>query len=297
MATGESLRAAVIAAVLLNSGCSLYQPRPVTFHVRDGDTGEPIADAKVQAQYWAMLDFGVWSASVGPRDGATDPNGNLTLVIDPQKYCFRLHVTADGYPEDLAFGRATFGNSPLWARLVPGAWWSLHDEYDVRLFRGKPPTADVTVPDGYRGVVLVRFAQGEPRLMDGRREFMCAASSLGAAEIADGEFFESIGSYHGIRARYPNATAVPTYVPDRHNGPPPGAPADEAVALRFITPVWEQHIWLYVLGTAAEAEAVERTVWPDHNHFDDAAFQRIVDSHPFSVGSPPHPHSSELSRR
>ena len=38
------------------------------------------------------------------------------------------------------------------------------------------------------------------------------------------------------------------------------------------------YIWLYVIGTAAQAEAMYRTVWPDNNPFDDAAFKRIVES-------------------
>jgi len=65
-------------------------------------------------------------------------------------------------------------------------------------------------------------------------------------------------------------------VPNRHRPIPPSAPSDDAIALRFITPVWKQHIWLYVLGTAAEAEKVERMVWPDRDHFDQAAFDQII---------------------
>jgi hypothetical protein len=280
MATGRSLQSAALAAlVLVGSGCTLYQPRPVTFRVRDGDTGQPIAGARVEAQYWAMLDFGVWFASVGPRDGVTDRDGNLTLVIDPRKWSFHLRVTADGYPEDGDLVPATYG-SPRWDRLMPGPWYSPWDEYQVRLYRGPKPTADVTVPDGYRGAVLVRFAPGgEPPALAGQRAFAYPASPRGVAEIRDGGFFEAVGSYAAIRARYAGRPAFPTYVPGRHGPAPPGAPEGHAVALRFVTPVWEQHTWLYVLGTAAEAEEVERAVWPDPNHFDQAAFDRIVEAH------------------
>ena len=40
------------ALAVMGTGCSLYQPRPVTFKVRDGDTGLPIAGAQVEANYF-----------------------------------------------------------------------------------------------------------------------------------------------------------------------------------------------------------------------------------------------------
>jgi hypothetical protein len=264
--------------LIFGSGCNLYQPRPVTFRVRDGDTGQPVARARVEAE-WNAIDFGKWLASVGPREGVTDRDGNLTLVIDPHKPFFKLRVTADGYPEDdPELGRVVFG-APRWDRLVPGPWYSPRDECEVRLYCGPQPTADVAVPDGYRGAVLVRFATGgDPPVLAGQRAFSYRSSTQGVVVVADGGFFEAVGSYAGIRARYANRPAFPTCVPDRHR-PDRHCPPDDAVALRFITPVWERHTWLYVLGTAAEAEAVERAVWPDHNHFDQAAFDQIVKSH------------------
>jgi len=287
MAIGHWFRAAALVAIVVSGpACTLYQPRPVTFRVRDGDTGQPIARAQVEARYLTKLDFGVWFASVGPREGVTDRDGDLTLVIDPRKSSFHLYVTADAYPENPDFGRVTRG-SPRWDRLVPGPWYSPRDEYEIRLYRGPAPTAEVTFPDGFRGTVLVRFATGgRPASLAGQRTFSYTASPRGMVEVADGGLFEAIGSYTGIRARYTTGAAFPTYVPDRHRPVPAGAPADDAVALRFITPVWEQHTWLYVLGTADEAEAVERAVWPDHNHFDQAAYDRIVKSHEPPAAAP-----------
>src|SRR5438045_2443702 len=87
-----------IAHLLISTGCTLYQPRPVTYKVRDGDTGQPIEGAEIKAQYISMLDFGVLFASIGPREGKTDAKGDLTLIIDPDKNSCHLSVTADGYP-------------------------------------------------------------------------------------------------------------------------------------------------------------------------------------------------------
>ena len=286
MTGGRWLIMVVLTVLVLGSGCTLYRPRPVTFRVRDGDTGQPIANARVRADYFVMFDFGVWFASVGPREGGTDRDGKLTLVIDPHKPMFLLQVTADDYPEGPNSGRLAFGSS-RWGRSVPGPWYSLREDYEVRLYRGAQPTADLTVPDGYRGPVLVRFAtDGDPPVLNGQRAFPYTASARGVVTVADGGFFEAVGSFTGVRARYADRSTFPTYVRDRHDPAAPKAPTDDAVAMRFITPVWKRHTWLYVLGTAAEADAVNRAVWTDDNHFDEAAFERIVKSHEPPTAAP-----------
>src|SRR4051794_13778756 len=87
-----------IAICLLGTGCTLYQPRSVTYTVRDGDTGQPIEGAKISFQYLTMFDFGVWYGSIGPREGTTDKDGKLTLIFDPDKVTCHMSLTADGYP-------------------------------------------------------------------------------------------------------------------------------------------------------------------------------------------------------
>jgi hypothetical protein len=281
--TVRTLKAAGLLALLaLGTGCSLYLPRPVTFRVRDRDTGQPVPGARVEANYLTMMDFGSLVASVGPRQGVTDGGGDLALVLDPRHRAFRTRVSADGYPEDPVRGSSWFG-SPRWQRHVPGPRLGVGDEYLIHLFRGPQPTAEVTVPDGYRGVVAVRFGGCDrpPPALRGRREFAYAVTAGGVVDIPQGGLFENLAAYDGIRVRYGDGPTLPTIGlhgprPSPPDATAPADPADAAVALRFITPDWERHIWLYVLGTAAEAEAVNRAVWPDDNHFDEAAFERIV---------------------
>jgi hypothetical protein len=289
MATGRKLWSLALAScVLIGSGCTLYQPRPVTFNVRDGDTGQPVSGAHVRAHYVAFLDFGLVFATIGPQEGLTDGDGNLTLIVDPSKYSFNLRVTADGFPEDSYIGKRIFDGAPRWGKLIPGPWYRPSYDYQIRLYRGPRPTADVTVPDGYRGVVLVRFVTSDhPSDLAGQRTFSYSASPRGVVRINDGGVFEAIGSFSDVQVHYPGGPALPTCVSNSHRSPP-GAPADDAIALRFITVDWKQHTWLYMLGTAAEAEAVERTVWPDKNHFDQAAFDRILQSHE-APGNAPRP--------
>jgi hypothetical protein len=225
-----------------------------------------------------MLDFGVLFAAIGPREGVTDRDGNLTLIVDARNDRFWLGVSADDDPEDCDGPRPSH-RCPWWGRLVPGPRFALRDEFQVRLFRCPSPTAEVTVPDGYRGAIVVKFVGCDqpPPVVKGQREFTFTASPHGVVLIAEGAFFESVASYDGIRVRYGNGPTLPTLVEDSDRQTSPATPTGDTVALRFITPVREHHTWLYVLGTAAEAEAIDRSVWPDADHFDEEAFQRIVE--------------------
>lgn len=265
---------AVLALLLVGSGCTLYQPRPVTFTVRDGDTGQPVERAEVKTHYLVMFDFGVIFGSIGPQDGVTDRDGKLTLVVDPDKSSYRMWVTADGYPAGELWGHG----SPCWQRRVPGPWYSLWDNYDVQLFRGQQPTACVTLPNDYRGIVLVNFAaESSPPPVPGQRSFSYTASPGGVVTIRETALFQSSRFFGGIRARYQDGFTLRTVVHDSTAETSSDGPSGDVVALRFI---WSDgNTWLYVLGTAAEAKTVEQSVWSDQNHFDESAFDKLVAAH------------------
>ncbi|HEX3150574.1 MAG TPA: hypothetical protein VHR66_21025 [Gemmataceae bacterium] len=276
MATHFGNRGVVFVAMLVLglSGCTLYQPRPVTITVRDGDTGEPIEGAEVRTAHMVMFDFGVFLSAIGPEDGRTDPDGKLTLIIDPHKGNFHLDVTAIPYSNgDFATGRRPF------ADIVRGPWYAWHDEIHVDLFYGPKPIAEVTFPDDYRGPVAVRIAeQGRDRPSNGERRFQYRASTHGAVEIRERKLFESYAAYDCVEATFANGTKIPTVVPKSISNLATGDVGDDAVALRFVTPEWEQHTWFYFIGTLVEAQAFKRNVWPDGRNFNEAEFKKIVDS-------------------
>lgn len=259
---------ACIAISVFGLGCSAHQLRPVTFKVHDGDSGKPIEGASIKVDYHSMLDFGRLFATMVPLEGQTDRDGNLTLFVDPHHHSFFLEVSADGYLNGGAIRNGT------WRRLVPGPWYSWKDEYFVEMYRGAPPNVDITFKDGFRGAVLVKFltATGPP-IPPEQRKFAFTASERGHVVVSESAPFDHSTSYESIRARYSSRTSFPTFPNCRGSEP-------DLIALRFITRDWDgkDDLWLYVLGTAAEAEAVHRSVWPDDNHFDKAAWKRVVDS-------------------
>lgn len=278
MFSQHTLRTALVATVLLvGSGCSLPMPRPVTFHVQDGDTGEAIADAEVAVDHW-VIDFGRPFATVGPRSGVTDRNGNVTLVVDPRFPGFNCSASAANYN---SFPADTPGivkaDSFQSSHPAPGPWYSPRGEHQLRLFRGPRPTADVTIPDGYRGVVVVNL-QGcdqPPPPLRGRRAFTYAASPRGVVDVPEGALFAGAGLGSCIRVRYQNGRQL---LSDPNIGAEKGPlPDDSATALRCIGPDKKGATWLFVVGTTAEATAVSKEVWPARGGFDEAAFQRIVD--------------------
>lgn len=277
MTPALAVRTVVLAALLVaGTGCRLYHPRPVTFRVRDGDTGAPVPGATVNASYMAMLDFGVLFASIGPHDGVTDAGGDLPLILDARKPGLWLNVTAADYGDNLD-GTPSYLGAPTWKRLLPGPGLWSPDEYQVRLFHGSRPTAEVALPDGYRGPVVLRFpADGGPPA-GGRRAFAYVASPGGVVEVPHGALFECARHYEGIRARYGAGPPLPTEGTNWHLYVADGLKADD-VALRFIRADWDHHVWLYVLGTHDEAEAARRAVYRGRDGFDEAAFLRLVGS-------------------
>jgi hypothetical protein len=243
----------------------------VTFKVRDGDTGQPIAGAQVEANYMVMMDFGVLFASIGPREGKTNQDGNLSLIVDARKSQFHPQVSADGYPDD----RDHSGGRGLWTNFTPRTSVGRRDELEMQLFRGERATAEVSVPDNYLGIVLIQFAEKSSLpATPGQRSFSYTATPRGRVEIKETALFHAKATYTDIHARCSDGTRYKTVGYDKEKNSIP----DDEVALRFVAVEWDSRIWLYVLGTAAEADAVEKTVWPDKNHFDEAAFKKIAES-------------------
>jgi hypothetical protein len=270
-----SIMNACRAVILLTAltGCTVSQPRPVTFVIRDAESGVPIDGAKIKAEYWSILDFGRPIAWFGPNEGVTDKDGKLTLFMDPRKDSLRLDVEAAGYhPEQHMWGEN------VRRRLTYGWWFGAWDEFTLAMYREPTAKAELVLPIGYRGPVVVRFADKDhPPDPPGKRTFRYAVSARGTVEIKESELLERLNGFGAISARYPGKTfrTVGRYPSDSND---PFDPPAEAAALRFVAVDWDSHVRLYVLGTKEEALAVYNLVWPDKNQFDECAFLHLVNS-------------------
>lgn len=253
----------LLAVAVLVSGCTFYRPRPVTFTVRDGETGRPISDAHLNTQHWVMLDFGSLFSSIGPTTGQTDQDGKLDLIVDPTGRNFHLAINAEGYEEGY------LGQAAFWHRHQRG-WW--RDTYDVELFKSGRPEAMITLPDGYRGVVIIQFAEdGESMSTNGRRRFEYTATARGLVRINESRLFKTIGKRELIRAREKNGEVMRTVISQEDRVVP-----ENEVAFRFLAAGNHRNVWLYAVGTKEEADAIHREVWPASNYFDEMAFERML---------------------
>ncbi|CAN5135780.1 hypothetical protein BH11PLA2_BH11PLA2_22910 [soil metagenome] len=257
----------IVHALLIGSGCTLYQPRPTTFTIRDGDTGDPIAGAEVAASYQTMLDFGVLLGSIGPLQGTTDSNGQITFIVDPHKYCFRLAIREKGYCRPYA--RAGHNMQQL-----KSPRFRYHAEFEAFFYRDPKPEATITLPVGYRGPVIVKFADDEyPKFLNGKRTFEYTADYRGFVTIPDTAIFENDIYY--IHAHTADGKIFSTRS-GHIVSPAPTKEAMDQVAFRLIDRHSRPHVWVCHLGTDAEADALEKQLRPAGNKLDEDAYRRVT---------------------
>ena len=257
---------------LMPLGCSLYQPRPVTFTVRDAETGKPIEEATVQTHYMTMLDFGVLFGSVGPIAGTTDRDGRVSLIVDPHHPRFGVDVEAPGYP-----GMSIFQGGAHTIEYLPRRWYQWAEECLISVYQDPRPSGELVLPADYRGPVVVYFSPVDvPPARVGQREFSFQVSTRGATFIPQTTLFETAGRFDRLQARFPETPPLQTYTDMRTAD----QPFPDLVAFRLVALDQTRHAWIFVVGTQAEADTLRKQVWPDDDTEDKAAFDRILAEHP-----------------
>jgi hypothetical protein len=195
----------------------------------------------------------------------------LTLYIDPKKDCLFIEASAAGYqPEPHMWGMA------IRKRLVPHGGLTWGSDFVLDVYKDPVARLDLVIPNGYRGVVLIRFAPVDsPPAQTGQRNFTYDVGLDGKVAIRESGLFERVSAYENIYSHFRDGTEISTVtVKDRHGTSIPAS----SVALRFVTVVWENHTWVYVLGTKADADSVHKALWGDGDHFDESAFKRLSGS-------------------
>lgn len=131
-----------------------------------------------------------------------------------------------------------------------------------------PPWAEVelVLPVGYRGPVLLR-REATDELAAGRRRYPFAVAPTGHVVVRGPRLLTDTASSPDITARYADGPPLPT---DHSPG---------TIRLRRVTSHGDTG--LYVVGTAADEQAVHDTVYPQKppgsgtRHFDREAYGRL----------------------
>jgi hypothetical protein len=275
--------AAIVAS--LPGCCSVYVNRPVTFHVRDAETKQPIEGAAIKVVYMRFMEISIPMTGWGPTEGVTDRDGKLTLVVDPYKDRFMMNTTAKGYlPEEHRSG--------TWVtkRVAPRKRFEWKNDFVLELYAEPLGDVDLVFPKDYRGVVLVRFAPTDhPPDVPGRRRVRYDVPASGVVEIKESWLLERPLNYTRIHAQLRDGTTVPTldgpgaledWDARRHQMDDAVAlqpyPMADAIALRFIEPDWEHNTWIYVLGTKREADSVREPKSPTLSEADQRDLDRLM---------------------
>lgn len=163
-----------VSLLLLSGGCLTRVP--VTFHVTDADTGEPIASAHVKAMTSpANLDEDLATTLTGQSghdEGRTGPDGRIGLDVPSGRLPVRVSVRAEGYMT------GSTGFPQHWARSVS----TRPVLREIALYPLPLGKAVVVLPDGFRGPLRI-VSRGRADYAPGKRVFEVSADIDGTTAI------------------------------------------------------------------------------------------------------------------
>ncbi|MEO2091893.1 MAG: hypothetical protein ABGY75_20770 [Gemmataceae bacterium] len=264
MFRGQSRRAPVLWIGLIASsltGCGLFHEyRPMRVLVRDAETKQPLPGAEIEGMNMVMLDV------FGPSSphGTTDASGVATLKIGPERG-FDLRVDEPGYEMTDHREESSYFNT-LPKRGGPGDDPKRIDVV-MDLPRRHGTTVVVVVPDGYRGLVRVKFEPTDDPPDPTKHVYTAVADASGRAVVRVPE----ISLSRDIAARYRNGKKVPWDA---------NSPNSDRVAIRHLADTLDTS--LYLIGTGPEAEEHDQQIRkqkPDgRRELDQAAYDRLFRS-------------------
>jgi hypothetical protein len=240
------------------SGC-FYFNQPVTFTVQDAETKQPIEGVGIDPKY-----IGLFVPQV--NGGVTDANGKLTLFMDTKAESLSIAAGIEGYQSE-----SNMWGTAIQKRLFPrpGSLWG--SNFVLEMYKDPAAEMNLVIPTGYRGVVLIQFApMDSPPQQIGQRIFSYELDLEGKVLVRESGLFERMQGYYQINARFREGIEIPTVKYQNETRVP-----SDALALRFITPVWEHHTWVYVVGTKDEENVIHNALWGDGSHFDEGYFKRL----------------------
>ncbi|HLW64729.1 MAG TPA: hypothetical protein VKS79_05365 [Gemmataceae bacterium] len=189
--------------------------------------------------------------------------------MDPRKAFLNVDANADGYHEE-----PNISGSIIQKKLVSRGAFGWRGDVVLEMYKNPEAKLTLLLPNDYRGVLTLHFASHDsPPVPARNREFIYEASENGRVQIKETGLIERVCYYDHFHSRYRNGVEIPTVVDAGMSNVAPNS-----IALRFITPVWEDHIWVYVVGTKADADQVYEAIWGDGNHFNRPVYLRLIEN-------------------
>jgi hypothetical protein len=232
---GHVFRLTVVAASVFLGGIGIgcYTYEPVRFCVRDAESGEAIAKAKIEVVHPYVLNL------FPPKDAGavTDEHGDAVVRVADSTPMFTAE--ADGYIP------------PHFLLPVKGR---VDRRQEVWLYRLPRPTVEIVLPDGYRGLLTITLEPTESKIQEssGKRHFVFRASAEGAVRIVTTPLL-----------RYPNQWNFPLPVRYEVGGKIPYRDDSGVTALTVaVRPVLggEGDQLLYVIGDESDLMRMEREI-------------------------------------
>lgn len=247
-----------IAAAILAAGCGVFRPHhTVSVQVIDGETRRPIPDAKVGVYYPNMLDF----TAPLPAESRTDAQGFAKVRVG-EYHSIHIYALFDGYlwPDGVRLNEQSL--KELARRTQPNL--------TIEMWADPQPTAELVVPNGYRGAVKVICERDDSApIPHGKRHFTFPVEPNGRVIIRGPGLLTSRDGPE-FTARYVDGTAIPTHS-SRYS----------EVALRWLASrTWrDRNTQLFCIGTETEGEVIRQSVHEriDYNTWrdDHEAYDRL----------------------
>ena len=233
---------ACLILVLPSTGCGVFRAhRPMTVQVIDGETRQPLPNAKVSISYPNMLDF----TAPHPSSRTTDSRGLAKLRIGEYRSIL-LHAEEEGYNQA--------ERSNVTAEYVKGLPRRSDGRVNrvIELWADPRPTIELVVPNEYRGPVKIVFERGDGKSYQmGQRRFEFPVEPNGHV-LVRGPGFLDVEPFHvDIEARHADGTPIPRQSSNYSE-----------VALRWVhCGTWNNlNTQLYIIGTETEGEVLRQSV-------------------------------------
>jgi hypothetical protein len=225
---------------LLLAWPSFRHYRPVTFEVRDAESGAAIPNCKIEVTFPHYMELFAPRSTSGP----TGLTGSVKLTVAETKTrTLMISTSAEGYLfEQLSYSGGEFFQYVGNAHFV------------MPLYKQPAPVIELVLPSGFRGALKVRMkrtdelVQGQP----GQRSFTFMVPASGLLEIrATRQLRHMLVRW---AARYAEGTRI------RSLADSGGPISDHDIALRRIPSPGE----LFVVGTLRDEQRIDEIVNPSH---------------------------------